>query len=117
MENSCICSIRSIYKAISASEKRLEMDFGVNINELMLLCNLSEQDLLTSGEIAKQLDLTSSNASKVIAAMEKCGNVERHMCEDDKRCMRFSITHKGKELLSHINCDSFKVPDNSQHPT
>lgn len=114
MEDTCICKIRNIFKAISTFEKQLQNDFGVNINELMLLCELSGQDRLTSGEIAKSLDLTTSNASKVIASMEKCGNIERHLCKHDKRCMRFSITDKGRELLSHIHCDSFKLPDNLQ---
>ncbi len=111
MNNQCISEIRNIYQAISGFEHKLEKAFGTNINELMLLCTLSEQDDMTSGEIAEALNLTASNASKVIASMEKKNCVERHMCKNDKRCMRFNLTDKGRELLSRVNCKDVQVPE------
>lgn len=94
MDNQCICKIRNIYRAIGAFELKLEDAFGMNINEVMLLCVLSECESLLSGEIADELNLTRSNASKVIASLEKKGYIRRKACEHDSRCQRFHITRK-----------------------
>lgn len=112
MDNQCICKIRNIYRAIGAFELKLEDAFGMNINEVMLLCVLSECESLLSGEIADELNLTRSNASKVIASLEKKGYIRRKACEHDSRCQRFHITRKGTEQMKRINCDSFHVPTN-----
>lgn len=111
MDTPCICHIRDIYRAISAFENKLIEAFGVNINEAMLLCLLAERQRILAGEIADELRLTRSNASKVIAAMEKAGNVRRFTCSEDSRCQRFELTKHGRDLLSHIHCDSFQVPE------
>ena len=70
METECICRLRKIYKAIAAFEAQVEASLGVNINAMMLLCLLSEKENLSAGEIADEMGLTRSNASKVIASRE-----------------------------------------------
>ena len=44
MDNSCICQIRNIYKAIIRFENELDKQFGLNINEGMLLCLLQDAE-------------------------------------------------------------------------
>ena len=66
MDKKCICHLRSIYRAITALEQEMQKLHGININEGMLLCLLSENKSLTSGEIAEALGLTCSNTSKII---------------------------------------------------
>ncbi len=51
--------MRSIYRAITALEQEMQKLHGININEGMLLCLLSENKSLTSGEIAEALGLKS----------------------------------------------------------
>ncbi len=111
MNKHCICNLRNIYKTIISFENEMEKTFGLNINELMLLCLLSDQDNLSSGEIADHLELTPSNTSKVIASLDKQKAIQRHICKQDKRCMRFSLTTKGKELLSLVNCEKIQLPE------
>lgn len=111
MDTHCICEIRRIYRAIGAFEAELEKLLGLNINEAMLLCLLSEKKNLAAGNISAELGLTCSNASKVIASMEKSGLVLRKTSKQDGRSMTFSLSKKGTALLDKVHCDSIQVPD------
>ena len=110
MDNGCICKIRDIYRAITHFELQLQRATGLNINEAMLLCLVADKAHISSGEIAEELNLTPSNASKVIASLEKDGLIRRKTCKDDRRCMKFCITSKGEERLHRLNCDSLQLP-------
>ena len=98
METACICAIRKIYRAIGAFELELNQLLGVNINEAMLLCLLSEKADLTAGEIAEGMGLSRSNSSKVVAAMQQRGYVRRVLCTEDGRSCRLHLTKSGEEL-------------------
>lgn len=111
MNNKCICKIRRIYRCISEFEAQIQKTFGLNFNEAMLLCVLSEKDQLLSGEIADELQLSRSNASKVIASLEKKTLIRRNVCQQDSRCMSFHLTKKGRELIDTIHCSQFSLPE------
>ncbi|MCE2615315.1 MarR family transcriptional regulator [Phocaeicola oris] len=111
MNRDCLCHIRDIYRSIAAFEHTLQQNFSLNINEAMLLCIVSEHENISSGELAEEMGLSNSNMSKVIASMEKQRLIDRHACKEDLRCMKFSITKKGEQLLSEINCDNVKLPE------
>lgn len=106
-----LCQIRDIYRTIGAFEAQFEKEYGICLNEGMLLCSLSKTDRLSSGEIAEALGLTTSNASKVIKSVENKELVERVLGMKDKRQMYFSLTEKGKLLLSEIKCDKLDMSD------
>lgn len=89
----------------------MESLFGLNINEVMLLCLLSGHENLSAGEISDELGLTRSNASKVIASLESAGLVHRRTCREDGRSMQFRLTKKGGELLDRVHCDQLQLPD------
>ncbi len=105
-----LCKIRDIYRAIIALEIQLEKVHSLSLNEAMLLCSLRTNDRLSSGEIADTLKLTYSNTSKVIRSVEEKGLVRRISGDEDKRQMYFSLTEKGEQALSAINCDDFDMP-------
>lgn len=123
METSCLCRIRLIYKALGTFEASLERQFGINFNEAMLLCLLSGRCAeagpvegagccgLKAGEIAEELGLSNSNASKVISAAERSGLIRRRACKEDARCMKFTLTQKGRETLGRLSCDELRLPD------
>ena len=43
--------------------------------------------------------------------MESLHLIRRKTCKEDKRCMRFNITDEGKQLLQHLNCEQFQLPE------
>ncbi len=105
-----LCRIRDIQRSVIAFEQQFEKQYGISLNEGMLLCSLIKQEQLTSGELGELLGLTSSNMSKVIASAEKKELIERFICKEDKRQMRFSLTDKGRKLIEDIHCGSVETP-------
>ncbi|MGI6243670.1 MAG: MarR family winged helix-turn-helix transcriptional regulator [Prevotella sp.] len=111
MDSCCLCKIRNIYRSIISFETQLQQKLGLNMNEAMLLCVLSDGETRLAGEIAEELGLTRSNASKVIASLEKQMYIRRQACKEDSRCQRFHITKKGCEILNRVHCDDIKIPE------
>ncbi len=106
-----LCKIRDIYRSLIEFENRFEKEYGLCLNEGMVLCCLSKVEQLTSGEISGQLGLLPSNTSKIIRILEKKGLIERGLGETDRRQMFFSLTDTGKKCFDSIDCIKVEVPD------
>lgn len=100
-----LCKIRDIQRMITIYESGFEKKFSICLNEGMALCSLKDSDNLTPGELSDMLGLTSSNMSKVLSSVEKKGYVVRVVGDKDRRTMCFSLTQKGKELVSSLRCE------------
>ena len=114
MENFCICGIRRIYKAIAQFEEQLQATLGLNLNEAMVLCLLSDNDCLSAGEIAEAMMPTRPHTPTVISSLESACLIRQHLCKDDARCMRFSLTRNGVEKLSAVHCKQLQLHDEMQ---
>jgi DNA-binding MarR family transcriptional regulator len=97
-------------RAVNRFETGFERLYGVGLNEGMALCSLSRAGRLSSGELGELLGLSLSNASKVIASVERKGLVERVMGESDRRRMFFSLTDRGRALLESVDCSHPDLP-------
>lgn len=111
MNDECLCRLRGLYRALTAFEQQLQSQLGLNLNEVMLLCLLSKKERLLSSEIAQELGLSRSNASKVIARLEQQQLVARHQCQHDSRCQRFSLSPEGQLMLTKVHCDDLQCPE------
>lgn len=98
-----LCTIREICRCVARFEEEFGVRYGLCLNEGMLLCSLSGERECTAGRIAGLLGLSPSNASKVIASVERKGFVVRTMDGGDKRRVRFSLTPAGRECLASIS--------------
>lgn len=105
------CKIRDIYRAITEFEARFEKRYGLGLNEGSLLCALRDVPRHSSGEIARQLGITQSNASKVIRSAEKKGLIQRSLGNDDKRQMYFSLSAEGRDCLGRLQCCDIEIPE------
>lgn len=101
--------IRDIQRSIINFESAFEKSYGICLNEGMTLCSLKDTRKLSAGEVGELLGLTPSNTSKVIASLEKKLLIKRTLSNTDKRSMFFSLTPKGKELISSIKCESIDM--------
>lgn len=106
-----LCRIRDVQRAIISFEHRFAKNYGICLNEGMLLCSLCKSECLSSGELGDLLGLTLSNTSKVIASVEEKGLIKRILGKKDKRQMYFMLTGKGKELIASVNCEEMEVPE------
>lgn len=106
-----LCRIRDIQRSIATYEMGFEQKFGICLNEGMALCSLNEAQTLTSGQLGDMLGITSSNMSKVLRSIESKGLVQRCVGENDRRQMCFSLTAKGKQLVSGLGCEDARMSD------
>lgn len=106
-----LCRIRDIHRSIIEYEQQFEKTHNLCLNEGMLLCSLSKNEMLTSGEIAELLGLTNSNTSKVIRSVENKKLIKRVLGEKDKRQMYFLITVEGKSKLEAISNIHIEIPE------
>ena len=97
MEN--LCRIRNIQRAVAGFESQFEKRYGICLNEGMALCSLQQAGSLSSGEIGELLGLRS---------IENKGLIERILGMKDKRQMYFSLTPRGKELISSVKCNEIE---------
>ena len=93
--------IRDVCRSITGYENKFQQNFSMCLNEGMILCCLKESRL-SSGEIAEQINLTCSNTSKLIRAVEEKGYIKRVLGDKDKRQMYFVLTKEGKKMLNDI---------------
>jgi DNA-binding MarR family transcriptional regulator len=103
-----LCAIRDVCRALGEYEQDFLNVHTISLNEGMVLCSLKEKRL-SSGEIAKQINLTCSNTSKLIRNIEDKGLIERVMGEEDRRQMYFSLTQKGFEMMNAIENDNIPL--------
>lgn len=105
-----LCTIQNVYRLLSDYELKFQKNFGLSLNEGMLLCSL-RNGRISSGEIAHELELSCSNTSKVLKSVEAKGLVQRILGEKDKRQMYFILSKKGNELLEKMDLNEIELPD------
>lgn len=107
-----LCKIRDLQHTITSLEHSFNNKYGICFNEGALLCLLSEkEEPLTSGEISELLNLSHSNASKVISSAEDKGYIHRELGHHDKRNMYFNITTDGKNLMESIDYSILNIDE------
>lgn len=105
-----LCKIRDIQKALEEYEIIFLKDVGLSLKESMVLCSLSDDAECSSTEIALKIDLTCSNCSKILGAVERKGYIVRNHGSDDKRNVFFSLTPAGRDKLREIEVQMPLVP-------
>ena len=106
-----LCKIHEINKALDEYEASISKLYGVSLHEGMLLCCLKRNGTLSSSKIAEYMELTPSNASKVIKTAENKRLIIRTLNTVDKRVMLFSITDVGETKVKDITSDTDIIPD------
>lgn len=102
-----------MYRAIARYEADFERAHGVGLNEAILLCTL-QSGTLSSGEIARRMGLSCSNASKILRAAEGHALVRRQLDDQDRRRMYFSLTPAGRALLKKVLGKPLPLPPSLQ---
>lgn len=95
----------------SSLENELLEHMNLPLNEYYVLFFLDEskEGHRRINDLQKEIGLSQSAMSRMISRMEnkKCGSIERHCCEEDKRGIYIKITAIGQEKLikanQHIN--------------
>jgi DNA-binding MarR family transcriptional regulator len=106
-----ICELKDIYKSLYKFEKDFQTQYGMTINEAMVLCYLYDGETRTAGEICDFIGLSPSRVSKVINAVEKLGFIERKLSDTDKRLMLFALTTLGLRKITSMKQSDFSTDE------
>ncbi|MFI5910213.1 MarR family winged helix-turn-helix transcriptional regulator [Dactylosporangium sp. NPDC051541] len=75
---------------------------GVHIGQNFLLDQLWQQDGLTTGELARRLEVEVPTITRMTQRMEAAGLVTRGRDETDKRVVRIELTPQGEALRDQV---------------
>lgn len=102
--------MRDLIAALNELEANLSDNYGVSLNEAMVLCCIGE-DKLTASTISHNIGLLPPHTSKTLRSIEKKGLVKRSMGTQDKRQMYFKLTPDGKEIIERLRANGVDVPE------
>ncbi|MGE3063838.1 MAG: MarR family winged helix-turn-helix transcriptional regulator, partial [bacterium] len=78
------CELKHVFKEIYFLEALLQREVGMSINQIMVLCSLSEKSASIS-ELAKELWVSLPRMSKIATDLEKQGYIKRVQDKNDLR--------------------------------
>lgn len=81
---------------------RRRHDFCLERAHYLLLLLLEECDCQSVGCLAEQVNLDASTVTRQVAAMQRCGLVEKQPNPEDRRGGFMAITDKGREALEDM---------------
>ena len=90
-------------------ERRKVQLFGLNYEAFYLLYYLRRRSSARIGEIASELNVHISTASRVIGRLEKRGLLSRKKAPGDKRQILVSLEPEGEALVGASENHSFEV--------
>lgn len=81
------------------------MNLPLNEYYVLFFLDESKEGHRRINDLQKEIGLSQSAMSRMISRMEnkKCGSIERHCCEEDKRGIYIKITAIGQEKLNKAN--------------
>lgn len=99
-----IIKIRKIVRSIDIESKKIQMDYGVSIPQVLCLSFLRQSPNYQSTQavIRTFLNLNSSTVSGILNRLEKKGLLARLPKLGDKRVVNIALTSAGDKLLSTI---------------
>lgn len=105
-----ICVVRDVYKALGEFEVKFMNKFGICVNEMIVLCSLSEERLSAS-KLSEKTGMRASHLSKVIRSAEDKNLITRKLGETDRRQMYFKLTDEGCKMLEFYDKNRMVIPD------
>ncbi len=104
--------MKDLYKAISSFEENFEERFNLSLNEAMILCAIHEaNEALTSTAISDITEISPSNTSKLLGAIEDKKLIVRALGKTDKRQMYFHLTKTGSQYVDKLQSEELVIPD------
>lgn len=101
-----LCGLRNLISDIKNTEDHMKRELKLTINQAAVLCSINEGSS-KNVQISKDMGLSISRVSRLIASVELKGFVYRKVEEKDKRSVCFYLTEKGILTLYKLrNCES-----------
>jgi len=95
-----VVTLRQISRAMSIYSKSLEKHYGLTSPQLMILQELSQNEYIAIGEIAKKISLSQATVTDIIDRLSMKGLVSRTKNSLDRRQVLIKITPDGKNIIN-----------------
>lgn len=105
-----LCAMRELYMALNDVEEQLEEATGLTLHQALILCCISG-DKIASTAIARALHLRAPIVSKHLSLLEQAGLITRHLGQEDKRQMFFTLSPQGEQKLTQLRHLHLDLPD------
>ncbi len=93
--------VKDLIRGLQLLDSNIRKLQGIGIEEALLLCCLSD-NCKCQGNIAEEVGLSFTRASRLLGKMEDKGLLSRRIGTEDRRQMLFSLTPYGQEKLQAV---------------
>jgi len=95
-------NLREINKILNRDLKREMIRLDLGLSHFYILTTLYREKVLSSGNLAKSLDVRNSTITSLVDRLVKLSLVKRGRCERDRRVVLVELTDKGKKLTEKL---------------
>lgn len=106
----CICLMRRLVQSLQNLEGQIQGSVGCDLNQVMILCIISEMPI-SSSEIAQKIGLLPAHTSKILSSIEDQHLIVRSFGKEDKRKVFFELTPEGHKKLNEIKSLNLEIPE------
>jgi DNA-binding MarR family transcriptional regulator len=94
-----LVTIRQIVRAIDLHSKKLAKTYGLTGPQLIVLQEIADRDVLTTGDLAKNISLSHATVTSIVDRLVARGLVQRIRGIQDKRKMYLRLTEDGLDRV------------------
>jgi len=98
-----------IMASIYRFERKKVQLFGINYEAFYLLFLLRQRSHVRMRDIAKEMDIHISTASRAVNRLEKRGLVSRKKAPEDKRSILVSLEPEGEKVVKASEDHSYRI--------
>ena len=84
-------------------QERVAGNVGLTVAEFKLIRCVRSDTLVSAGELARRMQLSSSRLTRILDGMVRKNLVVRESASDDRRVVQVRLTEKGAELQHNLN--------------
>lgn len=95
-----LISLRRILKAVDSQARTLARDTSLTPSQVVVLKELSAQDSVQPGELARSAGLKQATISILLDRLQERSLIQRTRGEEDRRTVRVQITPEGRRVLA-----------------
>ena len=100
LTNEVLIALRRIIQAIDLYSRALVKKHGITLPQLVILQELSKNNGMSVGELAKAISLGQATVTGVLDRLEKRGLIIRSKSYDDKRKVFISPTEECNKMIA-----------------
>lgn len=98
LDNQLCFPLYAAARKITSSYAPVLKPLGLTYTQYLVMLVLWENDNVMVGDLGKKLYLDTGTLTPLLKKLEEHGLITRRRCPDDERCVRVSLTKKGRDL-------------------